>query len=120
MEPLNCTVHVTPDSCEVWVGSQVISRAQSEAAKAAGLPLDKVTAHNHLLGGGFGRRLEADMVAAAVRIGKNVDGPVKVVWTREEDIQPTFTGPPRPDEPTSELHSHLNLTSLLPLLQTHY
>ena len=46
-----------------------------------------MTAHNHLLGGGFGRRLEADMVAAAVRIGKHVDGPVKVVWTREEDIQ---------------------------------
>ena len=87
MEPLNCTVYVTPDSCEVWVGSQVISRAQSDAAKAAGLPLDKVTAHNHLLGGGFGRRLEADMVATAVRIGKQVDGPVKVVWTREEDIQ---------------------------------
>ncbi len=87
MEPLNCTVHVTPDSCEVWVGSQVISRAQSDAAKAAGLPLDKVTAHNHLLGGGFGRRLEADMVATAVRIGKQVNGPVKVVWTREEDIQ---------------------------------
>jgi len=87
MEPLNCTVHVTPDSCEVWVGSQVISRVQSDAAKAAGLPLDKVTAHNHYLGGGFGRRLEADMVTAAVRIGKQVNGPVKVVWTREEDIQ---------------------------------
>jgi len=77
MEPLNCTVHVTPDSCEVWVGSQVISRVQSDAAKAAGLPLDKVTAHNHYLGGGFGRRLEADMVTAAVRIGKQVNGPVK-------------------------------------------
>jgi isoquinoline 1-oxidoreductase beta subunit len=87
MEPLNCTVHVTSDRCEVWVGSQVIARAQSDAAKAAGLPLEKVTTHNHLLGGGFGRRLEADMVATAVRIGKNVDGPVKVVWTREEDIQ---------------------------------
>jgi len=87
MEPLNCTVHVTADRCEVWVGSQVIARAQSDAAKAAGLPLEKVTAHNHLLGGGFGRRLEAAMVATAVRIGKNVDGPVKVVWTREEDIQ---------------------------------
>lgn len=87
MEPLNCTVHVTPESCEVWTGTQVLTRVQEYAAKAAGLPLDKVTAHNHLLGGGFGRRLEADMVAAAVRIGKNVDGPVKVVWTREEDIQ---------------------------------
>jgi len=87
MEPLNCTVHVTPGACEVWTGTQVLSRVQQYAAKAAGLPLDKVTAHNHLLGGGFGRRLEADMVTAAVRIGKNVDGPVKVVWTREEDIQ---------------------------------
>jgi isoquinoline 1-oxidoreductase beta subunit len=87
MEPLNCTVHVKPGSCEVWTGTQVLTRVQEDAAKAAGLPLDKVTAHNHLLGGGFGRRLEADMVAAAVRIGKHVDGPVKVVWSREEDIQ---------------------------------
>jgi isoquinoline 1-oxidoreductase subunit beta len=87
MEPLNCTVHVKPGGCEVWTGTQVLTRVQGDAAKAAGLPLDKVTAHNHLLGGGFGRRLEADMVAAAVRIGKHVDGPVKVVWTREEDIQ---------------------------------
>jgi len=87
MEPLNCTVHVTPGACGVWTGTQVLTRVQEYAAKAAGLPLDKVTAYNHLLGGGFGRRLEADMVAAAVRIGKQVDGPVKVVWTREEDIQ---------------------------------
>jgi isoquinoline 1-oxidoreductase beta subunit len=87
MEPLNCTVHVTPDSCEVWTGTQVLARVQQYAAKAAGLLPDKVTAHNHLLGGGFGRRLEADMVATAVSIGKQVDGPVKVVWTREEDIQ---------------------------------
>ena len=87
MEPLNCTVHVKPGGCEVWTGTQVLTRVQEDAAKAAGLPPDKVTAHNHLLGGGFGRRLEADMVAAAVRIGKHVDGPVKVVWTREEDIQ---------------------------------
>ena len=87
MEPLNCTVQVTPDSCEVWTGTQVLTRVQQAAAEAAGLPLEKVRAYNHLLGGGFGRRLEADMVAAAVRIGKQVDGPVKVVWTREEDIQ---------------------------------
>src|SRR5262249_22254028 len=87
MEPLNCTVHVTPNSCDVWVGTQIIARAQSVAAKAAGLSEDKVTIHQHLLGGGFGRRLEVDMVAAAVRIGSKVDGPVKIVWTREEDIQ---------------------------------
>jgi len=87
MEPLNCTVHVTPTSCEVWVGSQVLSRAQAAAAKVTGLPLEKVTVHNHLIGGGFGRRLEVDMVDTAVQIAKQVDGPVKVVWTREEDIQ---------------------------------
>jgi isoquinoline 1-oxidoreductase subunit beta len=87
MEPLNATVHVKPDSCEIWVGTQVMTRVQSEAAKAAGLPVEKVTVNQHLLGGGFGRRLEPDMVVAAVRIAKQVDGPVKVVWTREEDIQ---------------------------------
>jgi isoquinoline 1-oxidoreductase beta subunit len=87
MEPMNCTVHVTPTGCEVWVGSQVLSRAQATAAKVAGLPIDKVIVHNHLIGGGFGRRLETDMVGSAVQIAKQVDGPVKVVWTREEDIQ---------------------------------
>jgi isoquinoline 1-oxidoreductase subunit beta len=87
MEPMNCTVHVTPSSCEVWIGSQVLSRAQAIAAKVTGLPLDQVTVHNHLIGGGFGRRLEVDMVDMAVQIAKQMDGPVKVVWTREEDIQ---------------------------------
>jgi isoquinoline 1-oxidoreductase beta subunit len=87
MEPMNCTVHVRKDSCEVWVGNQVIARAQTAAAKTAGLPLDKVVVHNHLIGGGFGRRLEIDGVIRAVEIAQHVDGPVKVVWTREEDIQ---------------------------------
>jgi isoquinoline 1-oxidoreductase subunit beta len=87
MEPMNCTVHVTPDSCEVWVGSQVLARAQAAAAKITDLPLDKVTVHNHLIGGGFGRRLEVDGVESAVRIAQHVDGPVKVVWSREEDIR---------------------------------
>jgi isoquinoline 1-oxidoreductase beta subunit len=87
MEPLNATVHFKPDSCEIWTGTQIVARVQSEAAKAAGLPLEKVIVNNHLLGGGFGRKLEPDMVIAAVRIAKQVDGPVKVVWTREEDIQ---------------------------------
>jgi isoquinoline 1-oxidoreductase beta subunit len=87
MEPMNCMVHLTPGACEIWVGTQVMTRVQTTAAKVAGLPIDKVTVHNHLIGGGFGRRLEADMVASAVRIAQHVDGPVKVVWTREEDIQ---------------------------------
>src|SRR5258708_31462105 len=87
MEPVNATVHVKPDSCEIWTGTQIMTRVQSEAAKAAGLPVEKVIVNNHLLGGGFGRKLEPDMVIAAVRVAKQVDGPVKVVWTREEDIQ---------------------------------
>ena len=87
MEPLSATVHFKPDSCEIWTGTQIVARVQSEAAKAAGLPVEKVIVNNHLLGGGFGRKLEPDMVVAAVRIAKQVDGPVKVVWTREEDIQ---------------------------------
>ena len=87
LEPMNCTVHAREDSCEVWVGSQVVARAQATAAEVAGLSLDKVVVHNHLIGGGFGRRLEIDGVTRAVEIAKHVDGPVKVVWTREEDIQ---------------------------------
>src|SRR5260221_12275712 len=95
MEPMNCTAHVRKDGCEVWIGTQVMARAQEAAAKTAGLPLDKVVVHNHLLGGGFGRRLEIDGVTRAVQIAMQVEGPVKVVWTREEDIQhdmyrPTF------------------------------
>src|SRR5713101_5628385 len=87
MEPMNCTVHLRKDGCEVWVGNQALARAQAAAAKTAGLPLEKVVVHNHLIGGGFGRRLEIDGVVRAVEIAKHVDGPVKVVWTREEDIQ---------------------------------
>jgi len=87
MEPMNCTVHLRGGECEIWIGTQAIARVQAMAAKAAGLPPEKVIVHNHLLGGGFGRRLEADGAVRAVEIAKQVDGPVKVVWTREEDIQ---------------------------------
>jgi isoquinoline 1-oxidoreductase beta subunit len=87
LEPMNCTVHVRRDSCEIWVGNQAIARCQAAAAKITGLPPDKVVLHNHLIGGGFGRRLESDGVSRAVQIAQQVDGPVKVVWTREEDIQ---------------------------------
>jgi isoquinoline 1-oxidoreductase beta subunit len=87
MEPMNCTAHVRQDGCEIWVGTQALARAQAAAAKTAGLPLDKVIVHNHLIGGGFGRRLDVDGVIRAVQIAQHVEGPVKVVWTREEDIQ---------------------------------
>jgi isoquinoline 1-oxidoreductase subunit beta len=87
MEPPNCTVHLTPGACEIWTGTQVLTRVQAGAVQVTGLPVDKVTVHNLLLGGGFGRKLEPDMVISAVRVAQQVDGPVKVVWTREEDIQ---------------------------------
>ena len=88
MEPLNCTVQLKGDSCEIWIGTQVLARVQQTVAKLTGLPLDKVTVHNHLLGGGFGRRLEPDMALTAVRVAQHMNGePLKVVWTREEDIQ---------------------------------
>ncbi len=93
MEPMNCTVQVSADACEVWVGNQVLARAQQAAAAVTGLPLEKVTVHNHLLGGGFGRRLEIDMIVKAVRIAQKVPGPVKIVWTREEDIQNSLYRP---------------------------
>ena len=87
MEPMNCTVHVTPTSAEAWIGTQVMERVHAAVAKAANLPEAQVTIHNHVLGGGFGRRLEPDMAYDAARIAKQVNAPVKVVWSREEDIR---------------------------------
>src|SRR5712675_1070947 len=75
MEPMNCTVHVRKDECEIWIGNQAVARLQSMAAKAVGLPPEKVIVHNHLIGGGFGRRLEADGAVRAVEIARQVDGP---------------------------------------------
>jgi isoquinoline 1-oxidoreductase beta subunit len=87
MEPVNCTVHVRPDGCDIWLGTQVPTRIVDAGVKVTGLAAGKITVHNHLLGGGFGRRLEFDMATQALKIGKQLGVPVKVVWTREEDIQ---------------------------------
>ena len=87
MEPMNCTLHVRKDSCDVWTGTQVAGRARQAVADVTGLPLDKVMVHNQLLGGGFGRRLDVDGVILAAKIAKQVDGPVKITWSREEDIR---------------------------------
>ncbi|MET3910215.1 isoquinoline 1-oxidoreductase beta subunit [Bradyrhizobium sp. S3.3.6] len=103
MEPINATVHVRPDACEIWTGTQIMTRVQAEAAKAAGVPVDKVIVNQHLLGGGFGRKLEPDMVVAAVKIAKQVDYPVKVIWTREEDIQHDVYRPVYRDQVTATL-----------------
>jgi len=103
MEPMNCTAHVRADGCDVWVGTQVCARTQAIAAKVTGLPLAKVAVHNQLLGGGFGRRLDVDATEKAIRVAQKVDGPVKVVWTREEDIQHDFYRPIYYDRITATL-----------------
>jgi isoquinoline 1-oxidoreductase beta subunit len=87
MEPMNCTVDLKPDGCDIWVGTQVPALAQGAAAKLTGLPVDKVRVHNHYIGGGFGRRLEVDNVIQAVAFAKLAKGPLKIIWSREEDIQ---------------------------------
>jgi CO/xanthine dehydrogenase Mo-binding subunit len=87
MEPVNCLVHVREGECEIWCGTQVPTAAQALAAKILNLPVDKVTLHNQVIGGGFGRRLEADYVGQAVEIAKGLFYPVKVIWSREEDFQ---------------------------------
>lgn len=87
MEPINCTVHVRDQEAEIWVGTQVPARARDVAAKILGMPPERVTLHGYLLGGAFGRRLETDYVEQAVAIARQVKAPLKVIWTREEDIQ---------------------------------
>ncbi|KQT69641.1 MULTISPECIES: xanthine dehydrogenase family protein molybdopterin-binding subunit [unclassified Aureimonas] len=87
MEPVNCLVHVRDGGCEIWCGTQVPTAAQALAAKILDVPIEKVVLHNQLIGGGFGRRLEADYVGQAVEIARQVDYPVKVVWSREEDFR---------------------------------
>jgi len=93
MEPMNCTVHIQADRAEAWVPTQGPQWAQSEIAKIAGLPPEKVDVHTTQLGGGFGRRYQADFVMEAAQVAKAIGKPVMVVWTREDDIQHDFYRP---------------------------
>jgi len=88
MEPLNCVVDLRPDSCEIWTGTQFETVDRLNAAKVAGLPPEKVQIHTTLLGGGFGRRANpaSDFVVEAMHVAKVAKAPVKVVWTREDDL----------------------------------
>src|SRR5216110_2780797 len=93
MEPMSCTAHVRSDGCDVWVPTQNQTRAQEVAAELTGLPKEEVRIHTTFLGGGFGRRLEPDFVSEAVRVSKAVGAPVKVIWTREDDMRNGFYRP---------------------------
>ncbi|WP_179506363.1 MULTISPECIES: molybdopterin cofactor-binding domain-containing protein [unclassified Sphingomonas] len=103
MEPGNCTAHVTPQGAQVWTGTQVPSDARAAAARVLGLAEDKVRLHNFLMGGGFGRRLETDMVERTVSLAAKVPYPVKLVWTREEDIQHDVVRPAYADRISASL-----------------
>jgi len=89
MEPLNCAVDLRADTCEIWTGTQFQTVDRANAAKIAGLPPERVQIHTTYLGGGFGRRAnpQSDFVVEAVHVAKVAGAPVKVVWTREDDMQ---------------------------------
>lgn len=94
MEPMNCTARVADGQVELWAPTQVPAMAREVAARVAGVPQDAVTVHVPLLGGGFGRRLEVDYVAQAVRVAMDAGGaPVQLLWPREEDTTHDFYRP---------------------------
>jgi len=93
MEPMNATADVRDGHCTVWAPTQVQLRARALASKASGLAPEQCTIHTTFLGGGFGRRLEADYVQEAVEVSKAIGGPVKVMWSREDDTQHDFYRP---------------------------
>lgn len=93
MEPMNCTASVKADQCDVWVPTQNQTGAHNLAVKISGLKPEQVHVHTTYLGGGFGRRFETDVVEEALRLSKAAGRPVKLLWTREEDMQNDFYRP---------------------------
>jgi isoquinoline 1-oxidoreductase beta subunit len=93
MEPMNCTADVRADGCDVYAPTQGQTPTHQAAIAASGLPADKVKVHTTYMGGGFGRRGEADFVTDAVETSKAVGKPVKVVWSREDDMQHDYYRP---------------------------
>ena len=111
LEPQNCTAHVTADGCDLYVPTQTQIVAQATAAQAAGLKPEQVRVHTTFLGGGFGRRLEVDFIPAAVEASKAVGKPVKVLWTREDDMTHDAYRPPAFDQATAVLDASGKLTA---------
>jgi isoquinoline 1-oxidoreductase subunit beta len=93
MEPMNCLVHIQPDQAEAWVPTQAPQWAQAVLVEATKLPPEKVVVHTTLMGGGFGRRYQADFVMEATQIALKAGKPVKLLWTREDDMQHDFYRP---------------------------
>jgi len=103
MEPMNCTADVKAERCDLYVGTQVQQIAQAAAAAAAGLQPNQVNVYTTLLGGGFGRRLDVDFIPAAVEASKAVAAPVKLIWTREDDMTHDTYRPPAREEVSAGL-----------------
>jgi len=93
LEPMNATAHVQGDRCEIWAPTQGQTRSRDAAAALLGIPRDQVAVHTTYLGGGFGRRFEVDFVLDAVALSRAVGAPVKVVWSREDDLAHDFYRP---------------------------
>jgi len=93
MEPLNAVADVRKDSCEVWASTQGQSAAEQAAMRLTGLKAEQVTIHTEFMGGGFGRRSNADYISEAVELSKAAAAPVKVTWSREDDMQQDFYRP---------------------------
>jgi isoquinoline 1-oxidoreductase beta subunit len=105
LEPINCTVDWREGECEIWTGTQAPDRAVDKLA-ALNLKPEQIILHNQLIGGGFGRRLEVDGVVLAARVARHVQGPVQVLWTREEDIRHDRYRPYYVDHLSASLDAH--------------
>ena len=93
MEPMNCTVDIRADRAEAWSPTQAPDWTRSAIAQVTGLPPPSINVHTTLMGGGFGRRYQADFVVEAAQVGKAVGAPVQLLWTREDDMQHDFYRP---------------------------
>jgi isoquinoline 1-oxidoreductase subunit beta len=111
MEPMNCTVDIRPDGAEAWVPTQAPQWAQAVIAEATKLPPEKVIVHTTLMGGGFGRRYQADFVMEATQVAKAVGRPVMVLWTREDDMRHDFYRPASYHKMQGALDANGNLTA---------
>ncbi|MBO1358497.1 xanthine dehydrogenase family protein molybdopterin-binding subunit [Acetobacter sacchari] len=115
MEPLNATIHVHSEGCDVWMGTQVPTRARQAVAAVTGIPEKNVAIHNHMIGGSFGRRLATDFLEQAAKFACKTKMPVKFIWSREEDIRQDLFRPAYYDRVSATLGADGQ-----PLVWTHH
>ncbi len=111
MEPMNCTAHVQPDRCDIWVSTQMQSRSLEAAVKITGLKPEQIYVHPAYLGCGLGRRARTEFVEEAVELSKATGEAVKVIWTREEDIQHDLYRPGNSSRITAALDEEGRVTA---------